>query len=108
MGMGRDALNGENNKYATSLQYLKKEVSDEVEFQNAGKHQNFLQVDTIFLMGLARHAENTKTSLQYLYDISRKKLGMKLIFGMQIIKLCHGNNRFHMSIKHYCKRLFLL
>ena len=32
MGMGRDALNGENNKYATSLQYLKKEVSDEVEF----------------------------------------------------------------------------
>ena len=32
MGMGRHALNAENNKYATSLQYLKKEVSDEVEF----------------------------------------------------------------------------
>ena len=28
-----------------SLQYLKKEVSDEVDFLHADKHQSFLQVD---------------------------------------------------------------
>ena len=32
-----------------SLQYLKKEVGDEVNFVQAGKHQSFLQVDINFL-----------------------------------------------------------
>ena len=35
-------------KYAISLQYLKKELSVEVDFVRADKHQSFLQVDTIF------------------------------------------------------------
>ena len=32
-----------------SLQYLKKEVRDEVDFLHADKHQRFLQIDTIIL-----------------------------------------------------------
>ena len=33
------------------MQYLKKEVSDEVDFLHADKHESFLQIDTIILMG---------------------------------------------------------
>ena len=35
----------QNSKFAMSLQYLKKEVRDEVDFLHADKHQSFLQVD---------------------------------------------------------------
>ena len=80
-----------------NLQYIKKEVSNEVDFfvqidikvfnkevscevifLHADKHQIFLQSDPIFLMGLARHARSAQTSLHYLRDISSKKLQMKL------------------------------
>ena len=36
-----------NNKFAISLQYVKKEVSDEVDFLHADQHKSFLQIDTI-------------------------------------------------------------
>ena len=45
-------------KYTVSLQYLKKEVSYEVNVLHAYKHENLLQVDTIILIGLAWHARN--------------------------------------------------
>ena len=35
-----------NNKFAISLQYVKKEVSDEVDFWHTDKHESFLQMDT--------------------------------------------------------------
>ena len=36
-----------NNKFTISLQYVKKEFSDEVHFLDADKHDSFLQIDTI-------------------------------------------------------------
>ena len=36
------------SKFVMSLQYLKKEVRDEVDFLHANKHQNILQVDLKF------------------------------------------------------------
>ena len=55
-----------------SLQYLKKEVRDEVDFLHADKHQSFLQVDFItlglkvsykvilsLLMGIMKHSQST-------------------------------------------------
>ena len=39
----------QNNKFAISLQYLKENVKDEVDFLLADKHQKFLQINTIFL-----------------------------------------------------------
>ena len=33
-----------NNKFAFSLQFFKKEVSDEVDFLYADKHESFLQI----------------------------------------------------------------
>ena len=41
-------------------------------------------------MGLARHAQSTQKSSQYLCNMSRKKLGMKLIFCIQVgIRVFH-------------------
>ena len=45
--MARHAQITLKNKFAISLQYLKKEVSDEVDFLHADKHESFLQIDTI-------------------------------------------------------------
>ena len=48
MGMAMHSRSTQNNKYTISFQYLKKEVSYEVDFLHADKHQSFLQVNTIF------------------------------------------------------------
>ena len=44
--MARHVQITQNKKFAISLQYLKKEVSDEVDFLHADKHERFLQIDT--------------------------------------------------------------
>ena len=49
MGMVRHCQSSQNSKFAMSLQYLKKEVRDEVDFLDVDKHQSFLQVDFNFL-----------------------------------------------------------
>ena len=76
------------SKFVMSLQYLRKEVRDEVDFLHANKHQNILQVDLkildiqvsckvvlSLLMGRIKFA----ISLKYL----KKKLGIEFIFCMQ-------------------------
>ena len=59
------------------LQYLKKELSYEVDILHADKHESLLQVMLLFLMGLVRQAQITRVNLQYLCDIL-KKSGIKL------------------------------
>ena len=83
--LARHAQTTQNNKFAISLQYLKKELSDEVDFLHADKHESLLQIDTMILMGWSSISKVPKiASLQCLYNISKKKLKMKLIFCMQI------------------------
>ena len=69
--MARHAQISQDNKFAISLQYLKKKVSDEVDFLHADKHESLLQIDTMILMGIVKHSlsfPNSKftMSLQYL------------------------------------------
>ena len=45
MGMVKHSQSSQNCKFAMSLQYLEKEVRDEVDFSHADKHQNSQQVD---------------------------------------------------------------
>ena len=59
MGKVRHAL---NNKYAVSLQYLKKELSYEVDVLHAVKHESILQADAFIFDGLGRHAQSTWAS----------------------------------------------
>ena len=75
----------QNNKFAISLQYLKKEVNDEVDFLHADKHESLLQIDTMILMGMVRHSQSFQNSkfamsLQYLKTPVRDKID----FFMQI------------------------
>ena len=54
--MARHALITDN-KFAISLQYLKKEVSDEEKhFLHAENHESLLQIDTMILMGIVKHS----------------------------------------------------
>ena len=41
----------QNNKFAISLQYTRKEVRDEIDFLHADKHESFLQIDTMIFNG---------------------------------------------------------
>ena len=80
MGMIKYFQSPQNSKLAMSLQYLKKEVRDEVNFLDAEKHQSFRQVDfntfgikisykviLSLLMDVIKHLRVLKvTSLQYL------------------------------------------
>ena len=52
----------QNNKFAISLQHLKKDVCDEVDFLHADKHKGLLQIGTAILMEIVRHSQNPQNS----------------------------------------------
>ena len=59
------------------LQYLKKEVSDEIDFLYANKHESLLQIDTMTLIGILKHSQSYQNSkvtmpLQYIKKEVRK------------------------------------
>ena len=45
-----------SSKFVISLQYLLKELSDEVDFLHAEEHEYFLQISTIILIGMVEHS----------------------------------------------------
>ena len=72
--MVQHSQNSQNSKFAMSLQYLKKEVGNEVDFLHADKNQNFPQVDfntlsiKVFykvilslLMGMIKNSQSTQS-----------------------------------------------
>ena len=66
----RHAQSTQNNQFAISLQYLKKDVSDELDFLHADKHKGLPQIDTMTLMEICRHYQKSQNnefsmSLQY-------------------------------------------
>ena len=60
--MARHAQITQNNKFAISLQYLTKEVSDEVDFLHADEYESLLQIDTMILMRMAQHSESSQNN----------------------------------------------
>ena len=69
--MVRHALITQNNKFAIYLQYLKKQVSDEVDFLHSNKHESLPQIDTMILTQIVKHFQSSQISrfamsLQYL------------------------------------------
>ena len=83
------------------LTIFKKEGRDEVDLLCAGKHQTFLQFDAINFVEHFRSCPNYQKQQVYtIFAIFQEWSGL-------LIKLCHGNNPLHMSIKDYFKWLFL-
>ena len=71
----------QNNKFAISLQYLKKEMNDEVEFLYSYKHENLPQTGTLILMEMVKDSQSSQNSkLECHYNISKNKLEKKLMF----------------------------
>ena len=69
--MARHAQITQNKKFAISLQHLKKDMSDEVDFLHADKHKGLLQFYTMILMEIVRYSQNSQNSkfwmsLQYI------------------------------------------
>ena len=80
MCVARHAQITQNKKFAISLQYLKKEVSDEVDFLYAGEHESFLQIDSMISWGWSSIPKVPKiASLYCRYSISKKKLEIDLL-----------------------------
>ena len=73
MCVARHAQITQNKKFAISLQYLKKEVNDEVGFLHAGKHENLLQIDTMILMEMVKHFQSSQNSKFTMSAISQKR-----------------------------------
>ena len=79
MCVARHAQITHTKKFAVSLQYLKREVNDEVDFLHAGKHENSLQIDTMILNEMVKHFQSSQNSkctmsVQYLQKEDRDKL----------------------------------
>ena len=51
-----------DNKFAISLQYLRKEGGNEVVFLHIDKHESLLQIDAMILMGMIKHSQNFQNS----------------------------------------------
>ena len=68
------------------MRYVKKEVSDEIDFLLADKHVSLLQIDTMTLTGIVKHFQsfqNSKVTMS-LQCIKKKKLGREFIFSLQM------------------------
>ena len=65
--MSRHAQINPPKKFAVSFQYLKKEMSDEVDLLHAGKHGSLLQIDSMGMVKNSQSFQNSKfaMSLQY-------------------------------------------
>ena len=72
-------------KFAISLQYLKREVNDEVDFLHVGKHENSLQIDTMILIEMVKHFQSSQNS-KFAMSVQYLKIEDtdKLTFCMQI------------------------
>ena len=60
MGMIKHSQITQSNKFAISLQYLKKDVRNGGHFWHADKRQSFYKLVLSFLMEVARHVQNTQ------------------------------------------------
>ena len=73
------------NMFAIFLQYLKKELINEIEFLHADKYESLLAIDSMSLMWMTKHSQRSQNSKFAMYlNISKKKLKIKLSFCMQI------------------------
>ena len=62
MCVAKPAQITQNNKFAIPLQYLKRDVSDEVYFLHADNHESLLQINTMIFLGMVKHSQSSQKS----------------------------------------------
>ena len=80
--MARHAPITQSNKFSISLQYLKKEVSNQVNFLHAHKHQSFLLVD----FSLSGIKVTCKVILALMMDMIKSTQSTKFVIFLQYLK----------------------
>ena len=74
MCAARHAKIDQNIKFAISLQYRKKQINEEVDFLHADKHESMLQIDTMILMEMVKHSQNSQKKQVYnVFTISGRR-----------------------------------
>ena len=85
---GQACPNYSKKTFAIFLQYLKKELINEIDFLHADKYESLLAIDSMSLMWMTKHSQRSQNSKFAMYlNISKKKLKIKLSFCMQINKV---------------------
>ena len=76
----KNSRSSQNNKFAVPLQYLKKEVKDEVDFLYTDEHQKFYKLVLLFLMEVARDVQSTQNRkpVRFLQYIKQKVMQLLL------------------------------
>ena len=95
MGMIKQSQITQSNKFAISLQYLKKEVKNGVHFLHADKHQSFYKMALSFFMEVVRHVQSTQNrKLVIFLEYIKKKVLQQLLGSilMQNIQIFHGGS----------------
>ena len=59
--------------FVISLQYLKREVNDDVDFLHAGKHENLRQIEAMILMDMVKHFQSSQYNRFTMYVQYLKK-----------------------------------
>ena len=93
MGMIKYSQNNRRNKFAISLQYLKKEVRNRVHFLHADKHQSFYKFTLSFSAEVARHIQSIQNrKLVMFLQYREKKVSQLLLCSimMQNIQIFYG------------------
>ena len=81
MGMIKHSQITQSNKFAISLQYLKKEVPNGGHFRQADKRQSFYKLVLSFFMEMARHVQNTQNrKLAIFLQYIKKNCGKCFVF----------------------------
>ena len=87
MGVARYTQSSQNNKFAISLQYFKKEVRDKLDFLHEDKHQSFPQANSIFFLPvIASHAQSNQNGkfVIFLQYLSKKEGSDEVDFCMHV------------------------
>ena len=93
IGMVKHSQSSQNSKLAMSLQYLKKELRDEVDFLHGDKHQSFNKLESSFLMEVAKFVESTQNRNSVIFlEYAKKKEWQILLctIVMQNIQIFYG------------------
>ena len=78
MGMIKHSQSTQSNKFAISLQYLKKEVRDVVHFLHSEK-QSFHKLALSFLMEVVRYVQSTQNRELVIFLLYIKKKVSRLL-----------------------------
>ena len=85
MGMVKHFQSLQKSKFAMSLQYLKKQIRDEVEFLDVGKHQSFLRAD-FNTFGVKVSYKLILSLLMYVIKHSQSTQSNKFAISLQCLK----------------------